>query len=216
MNWLNDNCRMMSVSEIIHSNPTPDIQVALTFDDGYQSLYEQAEPITSYKKLRPLVYLNTGWIGQSKFDRKRSVAELGHYPDESFLIWPEVKDLHDAGWEIGSHGVNHYNFTMTEENITKQELSLSKESIEKYINTECLHFAYPWGIYSKDLIIALRNAGYKYAAAAMHAKLSQSSNLFALPRMNIEKNYSFEDFKNIVKGNWDFLGIIHKFRNLYI
>lgn len=214
MSWLADHCRILPLTQLIQAAPDRDMQVALTFDDGYQSLYEQALPILAAKKLTATVYLNTGWIGQDAHERQLSRADLGHYPDEAFLLWPEVQELYRAGWEMGSHGVNHYNFAETNATLTQQELAASKQEIEQRLQTSCLHFSYPWGRYSKNLQALVKNCGYHYAVAARHAALTARADLFALPRINIARDYSYVDFKNIVYGRWDFLGWIQKWRGL--
>jgi peptidoglycan/xylan/chitin deacetylase (PgdA/CDA1 family) len=214
MNWLADHCSVLSLTNLIQAEPGRDIQVALTFDDGYQSLYEQALPILIEKKLTATVYLNTGWMGQKEDERQVSRANLGHYPDETFLLWSEVEALYQAGWEIGSHGVNHYNFAEVQASVARQELAASKQAIEQRLKTSCVHFSYPWGRYSPNLQGIVKSCGYEYAVAARHAQLTERANLLALPRMNIAREYSYADFKNIIYGQWDFLGLVQKWRGL--
>lgn len=214
INWLTDNYQIISLSDLIKSEPNENIQIALTFDDGYESLHSIALPLLSNKKINATVYLNTGWIGDSNEERKLSDSTLGHYPSESFLIWPEVLDLYNAGWEIGSHGVNHFNFARTEESIMKNEFISSKNEIESRLKTNCPHFAYPWGQYSNLVKKTAKEVGYKYAAAAFHSPLKRYSDSFSLPRINVARDYSFQDFKNIIKGKWDYLGLIHRLKGL--
>ncbi len=214
MNWLTDHCRVLSLTELIRAVPTQETQVAITFDDGYHSIYEHAADFLYAKKIKPMVYLTTGWMKENQRDRKQSVAELGHYPNEYFLVWPEVKELCQLNWEIGSHGVNHYNFTMTSKEVTQYEIAQSKKLIEININANCLHFSYPWGKHSLTLKRMVKAAGYRYAVAARHNEMTIYSDYFTLPRMNIEKDYSFEDFKNIINGKWNYLGLIHRLKGL--
>ncbi|HLB41967.1 MAG TPA: polysaccharide deacetylase family protein [Gammaproteobacteria bacterium] len=214
IDWLCDHCEVLSLTELINVKPSTNIQVALTFDDGYVTLHQHVAPKLLDKKINGTAYINTGWIAENQNNRSQSVAKLGHYPDESFLIWPEVKSLYTAGWEIGSHGVNHYNFSQMAYGLMQKELSLSKTHIEEKLKIDCLHFAYPWGRYSKNVKQFAHIIGYRDAVAGYHAPLSGCPDLFALPRLNIAKEYSFNDFKNIIFGKWDYLGIIHKIRGL--
>jgi peptidoglycan/xylan/chitin deacetylase (PgdA/CDA1 family) len=215
INWLGDHCHVLSLTDLIN-NPSDNngLRVAITFDDGYVSLYNTVLTILSQKKMNAMVYLNTGWIGDDENQRRRSDAKLGHYPEELFLTWEEVYELHRTGWEIGSHGVNHYNFARIERDIAQQELLNSKQDVEMRLNTDCPHFSYPWGQYTSQLKNDVRSVGYKYAVAARHAKIKHSSDLFALPRINISRDYSLDDFKDIVMGKWDYLGVIHKIKGL--
>ncbi|EKD71145.1 MAG: polysaccharide deacetylase [uncultured bacterium] len=214
MDWLADHCKILSLTDLIHSEPSEDLQVAITFDDGYRTLHHYVAPILVKKNMSGMVYLNTGWISDTDNQRKLSVPELGHYPDESFLTWQEVKELHQMSWEIGSHGANHYDFSKLSEDMVKQELSQSKHDIEDNLKIPCTHFSYPWGKYSAYTKKIVKQVGYQYAVAARHNKISINSDWLALPRMNISRDYSFNDFKNIVKGKWDYLGILHQLKGL--
>lgn len=214
INWLCDHHHVLPLTEILKSKPSKEIQIALTFDDGYSTLFDQVAPKLLERKINATVYMNTGWITNHQDERKKSDASLGHYPDEFFLTWHEVKQLYNAGWEIGSHGVNHYNFAQLNHELMQQELTYSKKHIEEHLKTTCIHFAYPWGRYSLDVKRSAFKIGYRYAAAAFHAPLNTHTDCFALPRINIAQEYSFSDFKNIVLGKWDYLRIIHRLRGL--
>lgn len=100
IHWLYDHCKILPLADLIVAKPSSEIQITITFDDGYQSLYETVHPILTEKKIPATVYLNTGWIGENDSERRSSVAKLGHYPNEYFLTWPEVKTLNEAGWDL--------------------------------------------------------------------------------------------------------------------
>lgn len=214
MNWLNDHCSVLSLTDLIQAEPKKELQIAITFDDGYQSLYDHAASILANKKMSATVYLNTGWIGENSEIRKKSDYLLGHYPDEFFLTWPEVKSLYESNWIIGSHGVNHLNFAETKSDLTCQELFLSKQDIENKLGIECEHFAYPWGRHSLAVKEILKQSKYRYAVTAKHGSVTKHVDLYEIPRINISNQYSFQDFKNIVKGKWDYLGLLHRIKGL--
>jgi len=212
IDWINDHCDVLSLTDLLQSPPKEKIQVAITFDDGYVSLYDKVAAKLSEKNMDATVYINTGWIGDGSAKRKKSYPKLGHYPEESFMIWPEIEDLHRAGWEIGSHGVNHYNLAQLTSDVLETELSHSKYHIEEQLQKPCIHLAYPFGRYSKTVKDFASTIGYQYAAAAYHAPLKNNCDLFAFPRLNIAKEYSMHDFKNIIHGKWDYLKFIHKMK----
>ena len=61
---------------------------------------------------------------------------------------------------------------------------------------------------------ALKVAGYSYATIVRHAKVSSSANLLALPRINVSREYSLQDYKDIVHGKWDYIGLVHRIKGL--
>ena len=211
--WLYDHSPILSLTDLVNSQ-SAELEIAITFDDGYQSLYEKAMPIFLDKKIPATVYINTGWMSDHVSTRKKSISDLGHYPNEYFLTWDEICELDQAGWEIASHGVNHHNFVEKSHDVVRQECIASKYAIEERLNKSCLHFSYPWGQYSMQVKKIVRECGYQYAAAARHGSITHTTDLFALPRINIARGYSLNDFKHIVYGKWDYLSLLHKAKGL--
>lgn len=214
MAWLKKHCTVMSLSELLRAAPDANaIQVAISFDDGYACLHDVVAPILEQFNFPAIVYLNTGWIASEENQRRASEPGLGHYIGEQFLTWKEVLSLVHQGWEIGSHGVDHLDLTQQNEQITNLQLSQSKDTIELKIQKPCLHFAYTWGKHSRSLKALVEQNKYQYAVAAHHAVISDRNDPFAIPRMNIEKDYSMSDFIDIVQGKWDFMRLIHALKH---
>ncbi len=213
--FLKNRCEIVSLNNLLQNNNSGNkIQVALTFDDGYACLFDTIFPILQFENAVATVYINTGWMGESSELRKDSNSNLGHYPGEKFLTWDEVKILEQAGWEIGSHGVDHFDLTKESESKIQAELTNSKILIENKLQKPCNHFAYTFGKHNKLLRQCVKNANYHYAVAGQHAALKSTNNNMALPRLNIQNDYSQADFENIILGKWDFMGLIHKIKGM--
>lgn len=211
--WLKENCEIVSLTKLLTDEAQENkIQVSLTFDDGYACLYDNVLPILQSENVVATVYINSGWMSESEETRKASNPDLGHYPGENFLTWDEVKALDQAGWEIGSHGVEHIDLTKHSVEIITEELINSKNSIEEKLKKQCEHFAYTYGRHSNIVRKAVLQSKYQYAVAAHHAPLRKKNNVMVLPRLNIENGYSMDDFKNVVLGRWDYLGAIHSLK----
>jgi peptidoglycan/xylan/chitin deacetylase (PgdA/CDA1 family) len=210
MRWLADHGRICPLGELLSMPDAGELQVAVTFDDGYRCLRDEAMPILSEVGASATVYLNSGWIGDS--DARASESSLGHYPDEEFLTWDKVQVLRDNGWTIGSHGLDHLDLTAEREDVVRLQLVDSKDAIEQRIGQPCEHFAYAWGRYSAFLQAEVQAAGYRTAVAGLHGPLRAASDRYALPRINIGPDYSFEDFVAVVRGDWDYLGLYQRAR----
>lgn len=212
MAWLAEHADVLPLDDFLAGAGSKQIRVSIGFDDGYASVADHAEPILRDLNLPATVYINTGWIGDSV--RLTSDSFLGHYPGEQFMSWKDVQGLVHRGWTIGSHGVEHIDLTTVEASTLTAELGASKLTIEDRLNVTCHHFAYTWGRFNKTVQSEVANAGYRTAASALHGPVSSKSELFALPRIDIQKTYSMDDFKSIITGHWDFLGKIQQLRRL--
>jgi peptidoglycan/xylan/chitin deacetylase (PgdA/CDA1 family) len=118
--------------------------LAFSFDDGYSSDYEIVFPLLI------------------KFD---VVATFFIVPElvnqKGYMTWNQIKEMSDAGMEIGSHSMTHpYITTLPTEQLLR-ELKDSKMQIEKYIGKEVVSFAYPFGDCSGRTHKAAIEAGYK-------------------------------------------------------
>jgi peptidoglycan/xylan/chitin deacetylase (PgdA/CDA1 family) len=214
MRFLSKHCEVLTVTDLLTAKPSSKIQVAITFDDGYACLHDVAAPIMRELNILPMVYLNTGWVGETQLEQRDSDEQLGHYPNERFLTWVDVEKLSHCGWEFGSHGVNHLHFTQLARERAREELLNSKKMLEQRLKKPCIHFAYTWGEYSDSLKSIVSQVGYCYAASVDQGPLTLKSSNLALPRMNISNDYTLNDFKAIVAGKWDFIGKIQKIRRL--
>ncbi|MBI3675203.1 MAG: polysaccharide deacetylase family protein [Proteobacteria bacterium] len=204
MAWLRDEARIVTLEQALQGNEQPGLQVAVTFDDGYRCIYENAFPIQEELGIPGAVFLNSGLVGDQT--RTPSDVSKGHYPGESFLLWHEVMALREAGWTLGSHGSEHLDLTVEPDAIVRSQLLGSKREIESRLSVPCDLFAYTWGRSTSHLRALVAEAGYRYAMAGYHAPVRANADPMGIPRINIAREYSLSDFKAIVRGDWDYLG----------
>jgi peptidoglycan/xylan/chitin deacetylase (PgdA/CDA1 family) len=195
--------RLVDLRDMLAGATGPGLAVAITFDDGYATLRDQAAPVLADFGAAATAFLNVGEIADD--ERRRSSAEAGYYPDERFLSWRDVDALREARWQFGSHGVHHLDLTRADAATAERELGASKSVLEQRLGAACDMFAYPWGRNNGSLRNRTRAAGYRYAFAGGHHALTSGSDPLALPRINVANDYSLDDFAAILRGDWDYL-----------
>jgi peptidoglycan/xylan/chitin deacetylase (PgdA/CDA1 family) len=212
MAWLADHAEVVHLETLLQQETYQTqpgakrkLRIALTFDDGYRTVHDVAAPILMQYGFPATVYVNSAHIGEH--EHQPSNSSLGHYPDESFMIWREVIDLHSWGWTIGSHGVEHLDLTRQSPQVVSVQLSESKRVIARAVGQECRHFSYTWGHYNPIVRSAVAAEGYLSAVAGLHGALTSNSDILALPRLDIRADYELSDFIDVVTGCWDFLGL---------
>jgi len=204
MDWLHATGTVVPLMDLLATDARQRSRVAITFDDGYRSLHRFAMPVLAGSPAMPAAFLTTGWIGV--VDRRASAREHGHYPGEQFLLWREVEELAAAGWAIGPHGVEHLDLIVQPDDCIDVELKRSRSAIETTLGVCLPVFAYPWGHHSARLRRRVAEAGYSHALAGAHGPVTARSDRFAIPRIDVARKYSLDDFKAIVRGDWDYLG----------
>ncbi len=208
MAWLAANTQVVNV-DTIASGEWPDsksgITSAITFDDGYVGVHEIAAPILSEFNCPATVYVSTDTIDMH--ENRLSSQYAGLYENESLLNWMQLRELSKGGFSIGSHLMSHENLTLLQKADASVQLHNSKSKIEDIIGVPCTSFAYPWGKYSDSAVAAVRDVGYRSAVIALHYTIERHAiDPLKIPRADIQRSYTLDDFRSIVRGEWDFLG----------
>ncbi|MFA5216058.1 tetratricopeptide repeat protein [Sulfuricurvum sp.] len=177
---------------IKEGKPLPEKPVAITFDDGCRNLYTQAFPILKKKGLNAEIYVVTDSIGNNDAERKSSTtAKLGENGENSFtdyLTWPEIKEMSDAGWGIGSHSRAHTDMNEINASARFHELLYSKLAILANTQLNVTSFSYPYGygIGGTDIHNDLSSLGYTTAVASTGGIVQlKTTNMFEIPRIMI-------------------------------
>jgi peptidoglycan/xylan/chitin deacetylase (PgdA/CDA1 family) len=80
------------------------------------------------------------------------------------LDWDQLRDLRDAGWEIGSHTVSHPFLPDVPDADLEAELTESRSALERELGGPCRTLAYPYGGHDDRVEAAAEAAGYDAAA----------------------------------------------------
>jgi peptidoglycan/xylan/chitin deacetylase (PgdA/CDA1 family) len=200
----------MPLVQALGTRAATPLEVALTFDDGYACVRDRAFPILNSRGLTATTFLNTSHIGA--IDRSRSDPASGHYRDQDFMSWKDVDALLERGWTIGSHGARHLDLIQEGDDVVRHELRSSKQDIERVIPGPCLYFAYAKGRSTRRIRRLVAEAGYQWGLSTIHGAVNPSDDAFAVPRINIDARYAIDDFRALLRGDWDYLKFIQKVR----
>ncbi len=160
--------------------------LAVTFDDGYLSVLERAEPVLRSLGVPATVFVVTDFVTTGRplcwpgIDHWRGGP---HEEELRGLSWEHLESLAAAGWEIGSHTLTHPRLTQLEDRALAGELGDSRTACEHYLGRQCRSLAYPYGDIDSRVIAAAADAGYE-AGAALPPRLHRSTPL-EFPRVGV-------------------------------
>jgi len=169
--------------------------LAVTFDDAYRSVIEQALPVLAALEAPASVYAPTAFVGSERPMSWPGIEQWVGGPHERELRpmgWPELGELAQAGWEIGSHSVTHPKLTRIGPEALAGELRESRAEIERRLGGRCDTLAYPFGDVNAAVIEAAAQAGY--AAAGSVSSLRAVSPL-DWPRVGVWREDSAWRFR---------------------
>lgn len=174
----------VSLLESLHTRDSFSSDIfAITFDDGYLSVYDRAFPILMEAEVSATVYVVTSQIGGTNlWDHG-----LGDCI-EDMMTQEQIIELHKAGFEIGSHTLSHPHLPQLTDKELEREISDSKKHLEDMLGNEVQSFAYPYGEYDSRVRDKVIEAGYKNAVSTKLGTYSEKSSVFDIPRINVRWN----------------------------
>ena len=177
--------RGVTFHDAVHSEAVGK-RFAVTFDDSYLSLMENAFPVLDRLGVPGTVFVPTDFVGIGQPMRWGGVEEWSDGPYSSELLpmsWEQLATLGNAGWEIGSHTCSHPHLPEVSDEELDAELQRSKEACERHLGEPCRSLAYPYGEHDERVIEGARRAGYT-AACTLTVRLHAPSPL-RWPRVGI-------------------------------
>jgi peptidoglycan/xylan/chitin deacetylase (PgdA/CDA1 family) len=185
--------------------------LAITFDDGFEDNFLYALPILKQYNLPATFFLTTGYIDN---EVDITAADI-HYRELRPLSWEQVRGLVRAGMSLGSHTHTHPILAKVDEAHIEDELLKSKDRITEETGIVPQGFAYPLGMpstYSRITRAKVISTGYNYACSAVWGSDNSEVDKYCLRRIRIDPGDSLADFSEKVAGNWDFVGLIQRFK----
>ena len=229
--------RFVSLDEIGErlrsGRPFTERVAAITFDDGYQDVYENAFPVLKRKGIPAAMFVVTDLVGRpfwqihdklyhlvakayatwddpchqlsglltdlglapqdlvrppvtttpllatssllpvlSQTDVFRVMAGLEASVGNGFnnvpktVTWDMLSEMRRGGFTIGSHTRSHVTLPMETPRTITEELVGSKAELERRMGEEIVHFAYPGGQFTSEVVDAVGRAGYTFAYTA--------------------------------------------------
>ncbi len=153
-------------------------RIAMTFDDGYKGVYENAYPILK------------------KYNIPATVFIMSQGGKDGLLDPAQISELLSAGWIFGFHSLAHKDLTSLDSNSLYHEVADGKKDLEEALGMSFKYFAYPFGKYDRKTVDAIKTAGFEAAFTVAGGRLSgKIDNKYELNRITVSKYISPEDLK---------------------
>lgn len=187
---------VISLDELVNAvrfgRSLPRNSVAIAFDDGNEDNYTEAFPI-----LKEFGFPATFFISPAFTTQK------------GFMNWGQLRELKDAGFSFGSHGMTQAYLPSQPPEILKYELFESKRILEKELGVKIDLLAYPVGGFNDQVKALAQQAGYKAAVTTNRGYDRFDKDLFEINRIRFN-NKDNRDIILMVKLS----GYYNRFRDL--
>jgi len=157
--------------------------VAVSFDDGCATDLTIAAPALARLGFTATSYVTTGFLGR-----------------RGFLTPSLLRELADAGAEIGSHAVTHRFLTDLSDSDLTSEVADSRHQLEQIIGRPVTHFSCPGGRFDRRVVDAVRRAGYTSMATSRIGLHEPGGDVFNLPRIVVTAGATAEYVASVSRG----------------
>ena len=155
---------------------------AITFDDGFQNVVENALPELVKRGIPAAVFVTTGLLGRlatwwptSKPEHKQPLATED-----------ELRLLAANGIGIGAHTVTHPWLTRVEETEARREIAEPATTLRNLLGSEVGTFSFPYGDFNPKAVAWCREAGYSRVFTSEHRYAFQHPGDFVNGRVKVE------------------------------
>ncbi len=183
-------------------------KIIIMFDDGFRDNLENALPILEKYGFTATVFITTKYLGQESvycsnpIDKKRKM-----------LNKDDILELRNHGWTIANHFHSHRNLIDLNKEEIIGEFLQAKKILQNIIghNNSLDIVSYPRNKFNQETINILKNLGLKMAFGGETKHLTEKSDSYSLPRIEIDRDTDMTRFKIYLRNSfWHFRRVIKK------
>ncbi len=192
LQWLKEHgFRTLSVDELAAvlkgREPEPQHAVVITFDDGYQGVYQYAYPLLKQYGMQATLFLVTSKVGDER-------------PPMPHLTWPEIEEMDKDGVIRAAVHADEMHVKLgqrlaKEERVGKsptdisRDLAMARRDIESHVHHPVHSIAWPFGDYSVSLIHLACKLGYNVAFNTEYGVNRPGDNVLKIKRLRMSSKY---------------------------
>ena len=156
-------------------------RTALTFDDGFEGLYEHALPTLERLGLPATIFL----VAETLSERGRAVdwVDDAPTPPPTTLSLEQILEMKERGISFMSHTYSHRVLTTLDESECTADLQRSRALLEDLLHEKVPFLAYPRGRHNEMVRRAASAAGYTHAFSLPEQR--EAVGRHAIPRAGI-------------------------------
>lgn len=188
------------------------LNLLLTFDDGYQSWVDVAAPVLERYGTKGLFFTCSGLLDAAdmgeeavgRFTRERLQLQRRR----QVLTWEGARQLIARGHTIGGHTISHSRLsTLTNDDLVR-EVREDKERLEEMLTVQLQDFAYPFGRatdFTNETIKVVAATGYshQYDASSGFARVDDLGSVRTIPRTLLDEELVSVGIKHLAEGGYD-------------
>lgn len=156
--------------------------IVITFDDGHISNHDLALPILCEHGMKATFYVTAGFIGTG-----------------TTMNWGQIRALHAAGMEIGSHTMTHRPPSTLSDEELRYELTTSRDVLENGLGAPVTSISSPTGFFNPRMKAIAREAGYRALCFGRVGLVEDSGDPYSLNRIAVKQSMEQDEFEALLR-----------------
>jgi len=174
--------RSVPLADTIAGPDNSQHQIALTFDDGYLNLFENALQPLGENQFSATVFLVANHLGGTNvWDAAGGVAQV------PLMDQTHIRQWLGAGHRIGSHTLTHPHLKRIPAVQAREEIGASKKRLEDMFGVAVEDFCYPYGGWNAAILDFVAEAGYRTACTLSHGLNTAGTPPLELNRLTVRR-----------------------------
>lgn len=153
--WMSRDRFVALLDHIASLQAEQSVTIVITFDDGNASDAAIALPELSRRNLKAAFFVCAGRLEAPEY-----------------LSRGAIRDLLDAGMDVGSHGMHHRDWRALDDGDLDQEVGTARRRLEEACGRSVTAVAIPFGAYNRRVLARVRAEGFAcaYTSDRGHAR----------------------------------------------
>jgi peptidoglycan/xylan/chitin deacetylase (PgdA/CDA1 family) len=132
--------------------------VAITFDDAFQSVVENALPELAARSFHSTIFVPVGLVGKNP---NWAMEEGNSDFNEVVMTAEQLRALALPIVSFGSHTTSHPSIFALDREHAREEIEGSRHQLAKLSGRDVLLFSFPYGHHDTSAVAMCRDAGYQ-------------------------------------------------------
>src|ERR1700730_6887218 len=172
--------------QALHDAGYHTITQAQLFDAVYRGASLPSHPI--------IISVDDGYVDDVRtilpaLERWHMVATFfvitGRFTEPGFLTAEQVRQLDQAGMDIGDHTAHHVDLRLLSPAELTSETAGSRRVLQRTLGHFVYAFAYPFGAHNAAAVSAVHSAGYTLAYTTLSGVTESTAAPLAMPRLHV-------------------------------
>jgi GT2 family glycosyltransferase/peptidoglycan/xylan/chitin deacetylase (PgdA/CDA1 family) len=176
--------------------------VAITFDDAFMSVLDNALPELHTRRLPATIFVPTGSLGRSP---GWEMEDESSDKDEVVATADALRTLNSDLLQLGAHSLTHPHLPRVPSQDALREIAGCREQMRDIFGIDIRCFAFPYGDYDAATVELCREAGYERVFTNVPSPVDPASDAYLRGRVLVDPSDGALEFYLKMSGAYEWM-----------